>query len=193
MDFHPDRRSISAEVPWNFIIITCMSFDLDSGYFEKLLKHLHPEIRGMNAWVIRNAGGRVTDDVIRSVIIATRLLGSLHCFVIHHTCCGLYRMLNNSQIRDQLALDLGPCSIITRTCQDSGHRDKLGLAQTIDFMPFTDLHASVIEDMATLHRQPLISPSLRIHGYIYDDDDYHLYSINDPIIARLRCSPGTQR
>lgn len=193
MDFHPDRLPITAETPWNFVIVTCMSFDLEVDDFEESLKHRYPELQGMNAWKIRNAGGRVTEDVIRSIIIATRILGSEYCFIIHHTCCGLYRTLNDEQISHLLAQSLGPCSILTQTCQDPNKRDTLGLARQMDFLPFTNLRKSVIEDMKILRHHPLITPDLQIFGYIYDDIGQQLYQIDDPIISQLRCSPGTNR
>ena len=63
-----------------FAILTCMDARLDPSKFAGLSEG--------DAHVIRNAGGRVSDDVIRSLLISYKLLGTKEWFVIHHTDCG---------------------------------------------------------------------------------------------------------
>jgi len=195
MEIRSKTKHISEEVPWNFIIVTCMSFDLDTSAFENYLKFIFPELRNMNAWIIRNAGGRVTDDVIRSIIIATRCLGSKYCFIIHHTCCGIYRTLTNDDIYQALEINLGPCtSLLPDQCKyDPYNRDIQGFAKNIDFHPYQDLVRSIDEYIENLKTHPLISRHLHVYGYIYDEFTDKLYPYMDPQVPDLRCSPGTDR
>ncbi|MCC6793463.1 MAG: carbonic anhydrase [Thermomicrobiales bacterium] len=105
-----------------------------------------------DANVIRNAGGRAA-DAIRSLVISTRLLGTRDIVVIHHNDCGLLTF-SNDQIRDRIAADLG------ETAAEA--------ARAIDFLAFTDLEASVREDVAFLRASPLIADDVVVHGLIYD-------------------------
>ncbi len=102
-----------------------------------------------DAHVIRNAGGRASDDAIRSLAISQQLLGTREIIVIHHTDCGMLTF-TNEQLRDQLRRDLGAD------------------ASGIDFLPFSDLPRSVREDVAALRASPLLLPDIPIAGLIYD-------------------------
>src|SRR5262249_54832294 len=84
-----------------------------------------------DAHVIRNAGGRASDDAIRSLAISQQLLGTREIVVVHHTDCGMLTF-SNGQLREKLASDLGAD------------------ASRIDFLPFTDLEQSVRDDLQTL-------------------------------------------
>lgn len=93
---------------------------------------LHPErflgLQIGDAHVIRNAGGRASDDAIRSLIISSRLLGTREFLVIHHTDCGMLTF-SNDDLRQKLAEEAGAD------------------ASEIDFLPFADLEESVREDV----------------------------------------------
>jgi carbonic anhydrase len=106
-----------------------------------------------DAHVIRNAGGRVTEDALRSLAISQRLLGTDTVIVVHHTDCGMLTF-SNEQIRDQIKTELG----------DAAH----AVAQGIDFLPFPDLAQSVRDDVAAIKASPLIPDSLAVFGFIYD-------------------------
>lgn len=106
-----------------------------------------------DAHVIRNAGGRVSDDAVRSLVISEELLGADTILVIHHTDCGMLTF-NNEQLREKIGQDLGAVA------QQS--------AEQIDFLPFTDLAASVRTDVATIKGSPLIPQSIAVYGLIYD-------------------------
>lgn len=106
-----------------------------------------------DAHVIRNAGGRVSDDAVRSLVISEELLGTDTILVIHHTDCGMLTF-SNEQLREKIGRDLGAAA------QQSA-------AQT-DFLPFTDLAASVRADLATIKGSPLIPQSIGVYGLIYD-------------------------
>lgn len=101
------------------------------------------------AHVVRNAGGRVTDDAIRSLVLSAHALGTSACVVIHHTACGLYGATNEG-IREQV-------------------REATGAdASGIDFLPFADLDGSVREDVDRLLASPLLPSGYEVLGLVYD-------------------------
>ncbi|HEV8638576.1 MAG TPA: carbonic anhydrase [Chloroflexota bacterium] len=102
-----------------------------------------------DAHVIRNAGGRASDDAIRSLAISQQLLGTREIVVVHHTDCGM-TTFSNGQLRDKLATELGAD------------------ASRIDFLPFTDLEQSVRDDLRTLRTSPLLLKDVPISGFVYD-------------------------
>jgi carbonic anhydrase len=102
-----------------------------------------------DAHVIRNAGGRASDDALRSLAISHKLLGTQEFLVIHHTNCGM-QTFTNDQLRDQLRRDLGAD------------------ASEIDFLPFSDLEASVREDVQRIRASPLIPDTIPVRGFVYD-------------------------
>ncbi len=114
---------------------------------------LHPEtFLGLaigDAHVIRNAGGRASDDALRSLIISSRLLGTRAVVVIHHTDCGMLTF-TNEEIRDQIRQNLGA---------DASH---------VDFLPLTDLETSVRSDMEAIRSSPLLPPDITVRGFVYD-------------------------
>jgi len=123
-------------------VLTCMDARLRPGQFAGLGEG--------DAHVIRNAGGRASDDALRSLIISYRLLGTREFFVIHHTDCGMLTF-SNRQIRDMLR-------------KDTGSRR----AASIDFLPFKDLEKSVVDDVRRIRRHPLIPNDIPIYGFLYD-------------------------
>ena len=123
------------------VILTCM----DSRYTAQGV--LGVEMGG--AHVVRNAGGRVTDDAIRSLVLSAHALGTLECVIIHHTNCGLLDKTNEG-IRAQ---------VTEATGQDASH---------IDFLPFSDVAESVREDLALLRGCTLLPQGYRAIGFVYD-------------------------
>ena len=114
---------------------------------------LHPEkFLGLDegdAHVIRNAGGRASDDALRSLIISYKLLGTREFVVIHHTDCGMLTFTND-QLRDILRNDL--------------NADASG----VDFLPFSDLDESVRQDVQTIRSSPLIPDDISVSGFVFD-------------------------
>ncbi|WP_105118603.1 beta-class carbonic anhydrase [Streptococcus suis] len=104
-----------------------------------------------DAHILRNAGGRVTEDMIRSLVISQQQLGTREIVVLHHTDCGA-QTFTNEDFAVQLKRDLGV--------------DVVGQ----DFLPFTDIEESVREDIALLKQSPLIPDDVEISGAIYDVD-----------------------
>src|SRR5881398_8524 len=122
-------------------IITCMD------------ARIHPEAAlGLeigDAHMIRNAGGRASDDAIRSLVISTTLLGTQEFAVIHHTDCGMLTFTNDD-LRKKLA-------------------DERGVdASAVDFLPFPDLEQSVRDDVATIESSPLLPDGIDVPGWVYD-------------------------
>jgi len=99
--------------------------------------------------VIRNAGGRASEDAIRSLVISQQLLGTNTVVVIHHTDCGMLTF-SNADLYAKLKQELNA---------DADH---------IDFLPFKDLEQSVRDDVATIKASPLIPKSVAVSGFIYD-------------------------
>jgi carbonic anhydrase len=122
-------------------VVTCMD------------ARLHPEeflgLEVGDAHVIRNAGGRVSEDAIRSLVISERLLGTGEIVVIHHTDCGMLTF-RNEDLTAKIKEDLGV---------DTTGRD---------FLPFPDLEQSVRDDVETLRRSEIIPDDVQISGAIYD-------------------------
>lgn len=104
-----------------------------------------------DAHILRNAGGRVTDDIIRSLVISQQQLGTREIVVLHHTDCGA-QSFTNEAFAAQLERDLGV-----------DVHDK-------DFLPFSDVEESVREDIAILRNSPLIPDDVVISGAVYDVD-----------------------
>ncbi len=104
-----------------------------------------------DAHILRNAGGRASDDAIRSLIVSSRLLGTREIAVIHHTNCGMAG-LTNEQLRERVTSESGA---------DASH---------IDFLPFRDSRGSVAEDVERIRTSPHIDPDIAVTGWMYDVD-----------------------
>jgi len=123
------------------VVLTCMDARIDPAKAFGLEEG--------DAHVVRNAGGRASDDALRSLVISTQLLGTREILVIHHSDCGMLTF-SNEQLREQLRRDL-----------DAD-------ASTVDFLPFTDLDESVRQDVATIRSSPLLPTDLAVRGFVYD-------------------------
>lgn len=106
-----------------------------------------------DAHIIRNAGGVITDDAIRSLVISQRLLGTREIVLIHHTDCGMLTF-DNASLRGKVREELGP---------------QAGTAAAdIDFLSFSDVEQSVRDDVAELRASPLIPRQVPVRGFVYD-------------------------
>ena len=124
-------------------IVTCMDSRL----------HVAPAL-GLalgDAHILRNAGGRVTEDMLRSLVISQQQLGTREIVVLHHTDCGA-QTFQNKDFQEHLKRELGV-----------DVSDK-------DFLPFQDIDESVREDMKLLQESPLIPDDVVISGAVYDVD-----------------------
>lgn len=142
-----------------FAVLTCMDARLDPAKFAGLSEG--------DAHVIRNAGGRASDDAIRSLVISHKLLGTNEWFVIHHTDCGMLTF-TNEVMRDLLAKSLETASIGADGWKDTGKGPGSSEGQFVEWLAFSDNAKSVLEDVQRIKAHPLVNKSIPVYGYIYD-------------------------
>ncbi len=142
-----------------FTILTCMDARLDPAQYAGLAEG--------DAHVIRNAGGRASDDAIRSLVISYKLLGTREWFVIHHTQCGM-ETFTDEVMRRLLASSLRTASIGDSGWQDSGQGPGSTEGSYIDWLTIADSTQSVVEDVRRIRNHPLVPGDIPIYGYIYD-------------------------
>jgi carbonic anhydrase len=121
-------------------VVACMDARLD----------LH-ELLGLDegdAHVIRNAGGAVTEDAIRSLVISQRLLGTREIILIHHTDCGMLTFTDESLKRDILA--------------------QTGIRPPFALEPFSDLDEDVRQSIARIRSSPFVPHRDDVRGFVYD-------------------------
>ena len=124
-------------------VVTCMDARID--VFAALGLHLG------EAHVIRNAGGRVTEDVLRSLALSSHVLGVETVVVMQHTKCGLVGV-TDEELRARTGADLG-------------------------FRPIGDLHSAVAEDVEQLAATPYLAPIGVIAGFVYDVESGELTEV----------------
>jgi carbonic anhydrase len=141
LDVHPSLR---------LAVVTCMDSRLN--VFQAL------GLGDGEAHVLRNAGGVITDDVIRSLAISQRRLGTREVMLIHHTRCGM------------------------QTITDDGFRAELqqatGVAPAFAIESFTDLDADVRQSILRVRRSPFLEHRDLVRGFVYDVDSHQLREIH---------------
>ena len=142
-----------------FAILTCMDARLDPARYAGLAEG--------DAHVIRNAGGRASDDAIRSLVISYKLLGTREWFVIHHTDCGM-QLFTDEIIRGLLFSSLETAIIDEDGWRDIGQIPGSPEGEFIDWLTFKDLAESVYVDVRRIRNHPLVPPTIPIYGFIYD-------------------------
>ena len=140
LDLRPTRQ---------LAIVTCMDSRLD--VFAAL--GLGPG----EAHILRNAGGVITDDVIRSLAVSQRRLGTREVMLIHHSDCGM------------------------QSLTDDGFRAELqqasGVAPAFAIESFTDLDADVRQSILRVRRSPFLLHRDRVRGFVYDVDTHLLREV----------------
>ncbi len=140
LDVRPSRR---------LAIVTCMDSRLD--VFAAL------GLRDGEAHILRNAGGVITDDVIRSLAVSQRRLGTREVMLVHHTDCGML------------------------TLTDDGFRAELqqatGLAPAFAIESFSDLDADVSQSVRRVRRSAFLPHRDLVRGFVYDVDSHHLREV----------------
>lgn len=174
-----DKGDLALPPARGFAVLTCMDARLLPGDFAGLAEG--------DAHVIRNAGGRATDDAIRSLVISHKLLGTKETFVIHHTDCGM-ELFNDEVMGDLLAQSLEtatPSSLDpdTVTWSDSGEGPGCCEGKFTKWHTFKDLNTSVVEDVERIRGHPLINPSVPIYGYVYDVTTGKLIEVEEATAA----------
>jgi carbonic anhydrase len=122
-----------------------------------------------DAHVIRNAGGAVTDDAIRPLVISQRLLGTQEIILIHHTDCGMLTFTDEALRREVEA--------------DTGVRPPFTLEA------FADLPADVRQSMARIKASPFVPLKEHVRGFVYDVHG----RLNEAVSARLLSPPARRR
>ncbi|HML94553.1 MAG TPA: carbonic anhydrase [Thermodesulfobacteriota bacterium] len=141
-DSFGEKANLAMPPARKFAILTCMDARLDPAKFAGLSEG--------DAHVVRNAGGRASDDAIRSLVISSEVLGTREWFVIHHSDCGMETFTN-----EKISGDL-------KNTFDTNE------GYFINWLTIPDREESVKEDVSRLRSHPLVSGDIRISGYIFD-------------------------
>lgn len=142
-----------------FAILTCMDARLDPAGYAGLSEG--------DAHVIRNAGGRASDDAIRSLVISYKLLGTLEWFVVHHTDCGM-ELFTDDVIAGLLEHSLETATLDASGWHDTGQGPGSPEGRYIKWHTITDSAASVVEDVRRIASHPLVPKTIPIYGFLYD-------------------------
>jgi carbonic anhydrase len=155
-----ERGALAIPPARQFAILTCMDARLDPAKFAGLAEG--------DAHVIRNAGGRASDDAIRSLVISYKLLGTKEWFIIHHSECGM-EFFTDEVIRGLLAKSLETASLGPDGFVDVGEGPGSTEAAFIDWLTISSgTNAGVVEDVERVRRHPLVPGRIPIYGYVYD-------------------------
>jgi carbonic anhydrase len=135
------RRFHSGDLPMpparRFVVVTCMDARIEPA--------AALGIQEGDAHVIRNAGGIVSDDALRSLVISHHLLGTKEALVVGHTDCGMLTF-TNEELRGRLGPD----------------------AEGIDFLPFPNVEERVRESLRAIRDSALLPESFTAAGFVYD-------------------------
>ena len=142
-----------------FAILTCMDARLDPAKFAGLAEG--------DAHVVRNAGGRASDDAIRSLVISYKLLGTREFFVIHHTDCGM-EFFTNEVMRDLLSSSLETAQLTSNGFRDVGKGPGSREGEYIDWLAIKDQKQAVLDDVSRIQNHPLVPKTIPVYGYLYD-------------------------
>lgn len=157
-----------------FAILTCMDARLDPAKFAGLSEG--------DAHVIRNAGGRASDDAIRSLVISYKLLGTNEWFVVHHSDCGM-EFFTSELMGDLLAQSLETAELGADGFKDIGAGPGSAVGKDIDWLTISDREQSVVEDVAKIRSHPLVPARIPIYGYVYDVRTGQLLEVPDATAA----------
>jgi carbonic anhydrase len=141
LDVRPSRQ---------LAVVTCMDSRLD--VFAAL------GLGDGEAHVLRNAGGVITDDVIRSLAISQRKLGTREVMLIHHTDCGMQKLTDDG-FRAEL-------------------QEATGVAPAFAIESFSDADADVRQSILRVRRSEFVPHRDRVRGFVYDVDTHRLREIH---------------
>jgi carbonic anhydrase len=166
-----DKGKLAMPPARHFAVLTCMDARLDPAKFAGLAEG--------DAHVIRNAGGRASDDAIRSLVISYKLLGTNEWFVIHHTNCGM-EFFTNEVMRKLLASSLETAALENGAFKDVGTGPGSRAGEFIEWLTIKDQAQSVLDDVQRIKSHPLVPKSIAVHGYIYDVATGRLNEVKEP-------------
>jgi carbonic anhydrase len=154
-----DKGKLAMPPARRFSILTCMDARLDPAKFAGLAEG--------DAHVIRNAGGRASEDAIRSLVISYKLLGTREWFVVHHTNCGM-ETFTDDIMRGLLARSLETAALDEQGWRDQGRGPGTTEAEFIDWLTIRDQTESVVADVRRIRHHPLVPKTIPIYGYVYE-------------------------
>jgi carbonic anhydrase len=142
-------RHLPVEPSRRLVVVTCMDSRVD--VFAAL------GLRDGEAHILRNAGGVVTDDVVRSLAISQRRLGTRTVMLVHHTDCGMLKLTDDG-FRAEL-------------------QEATGLAPEFAIESFTDVDADVRQSVLRVRHSPFLLHRDRVRGFVYDVDTFLLREV----------------
>jgi carbonic anhydrase len=154
-----DKGQLALPPARRFAILTCMDARLDPAKYAGLSEG--------DAHVIRNAGGRASDDAIRSLVISHKLLGTLEWFVIHHTNCGM-ELFCDDVMAGLLDDNLATASFDGKNWSNPQHGGGCAAGHFIKWHTIRVQEESVIHDIRRIREHPLVPGNIPIYGYVYD-------------------------
>ena len=157
-----------------FAILTCMDARLDPAKYAGLSEG--------DAHVIRNAGGRASDDAIRSLIISHKLLGTAEWFVIHHTDCGM-EYFTDEIIRDLFSKSLATASVDEKGWKNVTEEGGSDEAKHISFLTINNQAESILQDVKRIKAHPLVPSYIPVYGYLYNVKTGKLTEITEATTA----------
>ena len=147
-----DRRRLASRPQRRLVVVTCMDTRID------VLAMLGLEVG--EAHVLRNAGGVITDDVVRSLCLSQRKLGTREIVLVHHTDCGL-EGLDESEFGDEL-------------------EGSAGSRPSWPLHAFSDPYDDVRRSMRRLVEDPFVAHTDHVRGFVYDVEDGRLREVHEP-------------
>ena len=154
-----DKAKLALPPARGFLVLTCMDARLDPAKYAGLAEG--------DAHVVRNAGGRATDDAIRSMVISHKLLGTREWFVIHHTDCGML-FFDDTQMGDLLAGSLETAELTAEGFRNASEPGGSPEGRYVKWHTIPDQARAVAEDVTRIRAHPLVNPAIPIYGYVYD-------------------------
>ena len=154
-----EKGSLALPPARQFAVLTCMDARLDPAKYAGLSEG--------DAHVIRNAGGRASDDAIRSLVISYKLLGTKEFFVIHHSDCGM-EFFTDETMRGLLRSSLETAQLTAEGFADVGKGPGSVEGDYIDWLTVADRTGAVVDDVRRIRNHPLVPKSIPIYGYVYD-------------------------
>jgi carbonic anhydrase len=151
-----------------FAILTCMDARLDPAAYAGLSEG--------DAHVIRNAGGRASDDAIRSLVISYKLLGTQEWFVIHHSNCGM-EFFDDETMGELLASSLETAALGPDGFHDVGEGPGSDAGKSIDWLTISDREGAVTEDVRRIRDHPLVPARIPVYGYVYEVETGRLVEV----------------
>ena len=145
-----DHGHLDVQPSLHLAIVACMDSRLD--VFQAL------GLEDGQAHILRNAGGVITDDVIRSLALSQRKLGTREIILIHHTDCGLQKVTDDG-FRAELQEDTG-------------------MPPSFAIESFTDVEASVRGSIARIRNSPFLPHRDQVRGFVYDVDTGRLAEVS---------------